>query len=83
MERSNRLSVMSDPDQLTDSGYNSLQSSNSDESQTEVDPFMGKIGGCGDNPSSRQEVTVKNSVIEVRYRGKDVVFQWSLASILL
>ena len=75
VERSNRFLVMSDPDQLTDSGHNSLQSSNSAESQHEVNPFMGKIGGCGNNPSSRQEVTVKklpvnNSIIEVRYRGE-------------
>ena len=75
VERINRLSVMSDPDQLTDSGHNSLQSSNSEESQPEVDPFIGKIGGCGNNPTSRQEVTVKkppanNSIIEVKYRGK-------------
>ena len=77
VERSNRLSLMSDPDQLTDSGHNSLQSSNSDESQPQVDPFMGKIGGCGNNPTGRQVVTVKkpavnNRVIEVRDRGKDV-----------
>ena len=75
VERSNRLLVMSDPDQLTDSGHNSLQSSNSDESQPEMDPFMGKIRGCGNNPSSRQKVTrnkppINSSVIEVRYRGE-------------
>jgi len=82
VERSNRLSVMSDPDQLTDSGHNSLQSSNSDGSQTEVDPFMGKIGGHGNNPISRQEVTVEkppvnNSIIEVRYRDGSLVVESS------
>ena len=59
---------MSDPDQLTDSGHNSLQ-------KPEVDPFMGKIGGWGNNATSRQEVTVKNNVKEVRYKGNDVIFQ--------
>ena len=75
VERGNRLSVMSDPDQLTDSGHNSLQSSTSNESQPVVDVFIGKIGGCGHNPTFRHEVTVKkppvnNSIIEVRHRGK-------------
>ena len=77
-ERSNRLSVMSDPDQLTDSGHNSLQSSTSNESQPVVDVFIGKIGGCGHVPTTRHEDTVKkppvnNSILEVRHRGKDVV----------
>ena len=66
---------MTDLDQLTDSGHNSLQSSNSEESQPEMDPFMGKVGAYGDIPSGRKEVTIKNplvnnSIIEVRYRGE-------------